>query len=345
MRIAVDAMGGDFAPLAPVRGALDAHERFGTEIALIGRREAVRGALAECGKSELPAGVTLVEASEVIEICDPPARAFSQKPDSSMTVGLKLVRDGEADAFVSAGSTGALLAGATFVVKRIKGLRRVALAPIIPTAEGRAVLIDCGANAECTPEFLLQFAYLGSYYASKALGIERPRVGLLNIGAEESKGDALRIETYRRLREAGERGDLNFTGNVEAKEALLGQCDVIVSDGFSGNVLLKTVEGAGKMMGGMLKGMLMKNVGTKLAALLLRHGLADFKRTLDPNEVGGTALLGITRPVIKAHGSSNEVAFRNAIRQAEAAAKSDIAADIARNIDRMRVEREKSGAE
>ena len=341
MRIAVDAMGGDFAPLAPVKGALDAHERFGTEITLVGRREAVEEALRACGRSKLPSGVTLVEASEVIEICDPPARAFSQKPDSSMTVGLKLVKEGKADGFVSAGSTGALLAGATFVVKRIQGLRRVALAPVIPTATGRAVLIDCGANAECTVEFLLQFAYLGSYYASKMLGIEKPHVGLLNIGAEESKGDALRIETYQKLRQAHERGDLNFTGNVEAKEALLGQCDVIVSDGFSGNILLKTVEGAGKMMGGMLKDMLMKNAGTKVAALLLRGGLNDFKRTLDPNEVGGTALLGITRPVIKAHGSSNEVAFRNAIRQAVEVAKSDIAADIARDIDKMRVTREK----
>ncbi|MBE7003654.1 MAG: phosphate--acyl-ACP acyltransferase, partial [Ruminococcaceae bacterium] len=198
--------------------------------------------------------------------------------------------------------------------------------------------LDCGANAECTVEYLLQFAYLGSHYASKVLGVERPRVGLLNIGAEEEKGDALRRETYQKLSEANARGDLNFVGNVEAKEALTGACDVIVADGFSGNVMLKTIEGAGKLMGGMLKGMLLKSAGTKLAALLLKGGLREFKKTLDPNEVGGTALLGISRPVVKAHGSSNDVAFCNAVRQAAEVARSGIAEDIARDIDKMRLD-------
>ena len=340
MKIAIDAMGGDFAPLAPVKGALIARERYiDVEIVLVGREEEIRAALREAGKDELPAGITIQNASEVVEIADDPATAFKKKPDSSLTVGLNMVRDGEADGFVSAGSTGALLAGATLLVKRIRGLRRAALAPTIPTAAGRAVLLDCGANAECTVEYLLQFAYLGSYYASKVLGVEKPRVGLLNIGAEEEKGDALRRETYEKLKEAHARGDLNFAGNVEAKEALLGQCDVIVADGFSGNVMLKTFEGAGKMMGGMLKDMLMKSVGTKLAALLLKSGLHDFKKTLDPNQVGGTALLGISKPVVKAHGSSNDVAFCNAVRQAVEVARSGIAEDIARDIDKMRVDK------
>ena len=338
MKIAIDAMGGDSAPAAPVKGALLAREKYpDVELVLVGREADILSALREAGKNEPPAGVSIQNATEVVEIADDPATAFKKKPDSSLTVGLNMVKNGEADGFVSAGSTGALLAGATLVVKRIRGLRRAALAPTIPTAAGRAVLLDCGANAECTVEYLLQFAYLGSYYASKVLGVDEPRVGLLNIGAEEEKGDTLRKEAYQKLKEAHERGDLNFTGNVEAKEALLGQCDVIVADGFSGNVMLKTVEGAGKLMSGMLKGMLMKNAGTKAAALLLKGGLKEFKKTLDPNEVGGTALLGISKPVVKAHGSSNELAFCNAVRQTVEVARSGIADDIARDIDKMRL--------
>ncbi len=341
MIIAIDAMGGDFAPSAPVvGGALLARERFpDTELVLVGQEDAIRAALQRAGRSKLPAGIAIRSATEVVEIADDPATAFKKKPDSSLTVGLNMVKNGEADGFVSAGSTGALLAGATLVVKRIRGLRRAALAPTIPTATGRAVLLDCGANAECTEEYLLQFAYLGSYYASRVLGVDKPRVGLLNIGAEEEKGDALRKETYQRLKGAGERGDLNFTGNVEAKEAMLGACDVIVADGFSGNVMLKSIEGAGKMLGGMLKEMLLKNAGTKAAALLLRGELKDFRRTLDPSEVGGTALLGISKPVVKAHGSSNEAAFCNAVRQVIEVARSGIAEDIARDIDKMRLDR------
>ena len=340
MKIIVDAMGGDFAPLAPVKGALLAHERYGTEIILTGRTEDILRAVRECGREELPAGVEIVNAEQVVEICDDPSTAFKQKKDSSLTVGLNLLRDGQADGFVCAGSTGALLAGATLVVKRIRGLRRAALSPTIPTATGKAVLIDCGANAECTVEYLLQFAYLGSYYAEKVLGVEHPRVGLLNIGAEESKGDELRRETYRKLKEAGAAGHLNFVGNVEAKEAMMGACDVIVSDGYSGNIMLKSIEGAGKLMAKELKAVLMKNAGTKLAALLLKSGLAGFKKMLDPNEVGGTALLGISKPVVKAHGSSNEVAFCNAIRQAVEVVQSGIIADIEANIDKMRISRE-----
>ena len=337
MKIVIDAMGGDFAPLAPVKGALLARERYpGVELVLAGREEAILGALREAGRDAPPEGITIRGATEVVEIADDPATAFKRKPDSSLTVGLRMVADGEADGFVSAGSTGALLAGATLVVKRIRGVRRAALAPTIPTAAGRAVLLDCGANAECTAEYLLQFAYLGSRYASRVLGVEKPRVGLLNIGAEEEKGDALRREAYQKLAEAGKNGELNFTGNVEAKEALLGQCDVIVADGFSGNVMLKTVEGAGKLMSGMLKDMLLKGVGTKLAALLLKGELKEFKRTLDPNEVGGTALLGIAKPVVKAHGSSNDAAFCNAVHQAVEVARSGIADDIARGAGRMR---------
>ena len=187
MKIIVDAMGGDFAPLAPVKGALMAQEKYGVDIVLTGKTEEILKALQQCGCKELPKGMEIANATEVVEICDDPATAFKHKKDSSLTVGLNMLHAGDADGFVSAGSTGALLAGATLLVKRVRGLRRAALAPTIPTAKGKAVLIDCGANAECTVEYLLQFAYLGSYYAQKVLGVENPRIGLLNIGAEESK--------------------------------------------------------------------------------------------------------------------------------------------------------------
>ena len=340
MKIIVDAMGGDLAPLAPVKGALMAHEKYGADIILAGRTEEILRALQQCGCKDLPAGVEIVNAEEVVEICDDPATAFKRKKDSSLTVGLTMLRDGRADGFVCAGSTGALLAGATLVVKRIRGLRRAALAPVIPTAKGRAVLIDCGANAECTVEYLLQFAYLGSYYAQKVLGVAAPRVALLNIGAEESKGDELRRAAYQKLKEAGAAGYLNFAGNIEAKEAMLGECDVIVADGYSGNIMLKSIEGTGKLLSIKLKEMLMHSTGTKLAALLLRSRLGDFKKMLDANEVGGTALLGISKPVIKAHGSASELGFCNAVRQAMEVAQSGIIGDIEQNIDRMRLGRD-----
>ena len=337
MKIIVDAMGGDFAPLAPVKGALMAQEKYGVDIVLTGKTEEILKALQQCGCKELPKGMEIANATEVVEICDDPATAFKHKKDSSLTVGLNMLHAGDADGFVSAGSTGALLAGATLLVKRIRGLRRAALAPTIPTAKGKAVLIDCGANAECTVEYLLQFAYLGSYYAQKVLGVENPRIGLLNIGAEESKGDTLRRETYQKLKEAGEAGHLNFTGNIEAKEAMLGECDVIVADGYSGNIMLKSIEGVGSFAGSALKGKFKKNLLTKLAALLVMPGLNAFKARLDPNKVGGTAFIGISKPVIKAHGASNAEAIENAIGQAMQVSDSGIVEAITANIGKMQM--------
>lgn len=255
MKIIVDAMGGDNAPLEIVRGALNAAKaRQELEIVLVGREAEVMSAAGACGSSQLPGNVSVVNATEVIDMHDDPATAFKTKKDSSITVGLNLLKAGEADAFVSAGSTGALLSAGTLLVKRIRGIRRAAMAPVIPTAGGGAVLIDCGANAECTVEYLMQFAYLGSFYASRVLGKERPLVGLLNIGAEDTKGDTLRRETYAKLKAAGEAGDLNFIGNIEAKDAIKGGCDVIVADGFSGNIMLKTIEGVGSYLGREIKG-------------------------------------------------------------------------------------------
>ena len=339
MKIIVDAMGGDNAPQAIVQGALDAHRLHGVDIILVGRMAEVLRAVEACGEKDLPAGVEIKDASEVVEISDDPATAFKMKKDSSLTVGLNLLKAGEGDAFVSAGSTGALLAGATLVVKRIRGIRRAAMGPVIPTAGGRAILCDCGANAECTPEYLLQFAYLGSYYAKRVMGVESPRVALLNIGAEEEKGDDLRHQAYALLKEAGEAGRIRFTGNIEANDAMLGGADVIVADGFTGNIMLKSVEGVGKFLLKELKKMFLSSAKTKLAAGLVKGGLADMKKLLDPSEIGGTAFLGISKPVIKAHGSSDARAICNAILRAKEYAESGFIDDIQRDIELMKVER------
>ena len=337
MKIIVDAMGGDNAPLEIVKGALAGQKHWGVDIALTGDESAIRDALAQCGQGELPQGVEIVPTSQTVDMCDDPATVFRRKKDTSMGVGLTMLREGKADALVSAGSTGALLTGATLITKRIHGIRRAAMAPVIPTTTGSAVLIDCGANAECTPEYLVQFAYLGNFYAQRVLGVARPRVGLLNIGTEDSKGTDLQKQTLALLRQAGERGDLHFIGNIEAKEAIKGGCDVIVTDGFSGNIMLKSIEGVGSFAGSALKGMFKKNLLTKLAALLVMPGLNAFKARLDPNKVGGTAFIGISRPVIKAHGASNAEAIENAVGQAVQVAQSGIVEAITANIDKMQM--------
>ena len=337
MRIIVDAMGGDNAPLAIVKGALQGQKRWGVDVTLTGDTTAILQALEACGEKTLPQGMEIVHTTETVEMCDDPATVFRRKKDTSMGVGLTMLRDGRADAMVSAGSTGALLTGATLIVKRIRGIRRAAMAPVIPTTTGQAVLIDCGANAECTPEYLVQFAYLGSYYAHRVLGVERPRVGLLNIGTEDSKGTDLQKQTLALLRQADQRGDLHFIGNIEAKEAIKGGCDVIVTDGFSGNVMLKSIEGVGSFAGSALKGMFKKSLLTKLAALLVMPGLNEFKAKLDPNKVGGTAFIGISKPVIKAHGGSNAEAVENAVGQAIQVAESGITQAIAEHIDKMQL--------
>ena len=330
MKIIIDAMGGDNAPLEIVKGALSARDRFGCDIVLTGDESAIRDAAKQCGAAELPAGVTIVPTGETVEMCDDPATVFRRKKNTSMGVALTMLRDGEGDA-------AALLTGATLITKRIHGIRRAAMAPVIPTTTGSAVLIDCGANAECTPEYLLQFAYLGNFYAQRVLGMERPRVGLLNIGAEDSKGTDLQKQTLALLREADGRGDLHFIGNIEAKDAIKGGCDVIVTDGFSGNVMLKTIEGIGSYAGSCLKGIFKKNLLTKLAGAMVLSGLNAFKAQLDPNKVGGTAFIGISKPVIKAHGGSNAEAIENAVGQAIQVAESGITGAIAEHIDKMQL--------
>ena len=339
MKIIVDAMGGDNAPQAIVQGALDAHKQHGVDILLVGRAADVLRAVEACGEKTLPAGVELKDASEVVEIADDPATAFKMKKDSSLTVGLNLLKAGEGDAFVSAGSTGALLSGATLLVKRIRGIRRAAMGPVIPVLGGKAILCDCGANAECTPEYLMQFAYLGNYYAKRVLGVEKPRVALLNIGAEEEKGDALRHETYALLQAASEAGRLHFTGNIEASDVMMGGADVVVADGFTGNVMLKSLEGTGKFLLKELKKMFLSSTKTKLAAAMVKSDMADMKKLLDPSEIGGTPFLGISKPVIKAHGSSDARAICNAVLRAKEYAESGFIADIEANIGAMKLDR------
>lgn len=335
MKIIVDAMGGDNAPVCNVRGALAAAKEYKAEIVLVGKGEEILKVLADDGIAELPAGVEIAHAGQVVTMEDNPATAFKEKKDSSMTIGLTMLRDGKGDAFVSAGSTGALLSAATLITKRIKGIRRAAMAPVLPGSG--AVLIDCGATAECTPEYLLQFAFMGSYYAGHILGKPEPRVGLLNIGAEPSKGTALQVETYALLKKAGEEGRINFVGNVEAREAVEGAVDVIVTDGYAGNIMLKTMEGTGMFMMRELKKVFLGGLKGKLAYLLIKDGMKDLKKMMDSNEVGGTALLGISKPVVKAHGSSNDYAIKNAIRQAIQFAGSGIIENIEENISYMRL--------
>jgi len=329
MKIILDAMGGDNAPEAPVLGAIEAAKAFGSQITLVGRGEEILAVMKKHGIETLPNGMEIANADDVVDMHDDPANVVRKRKNSSMIVGLKMLSEDQGDAFVSAGSTGALLSGATLVVKRVKGIRRAAMGPAMPNkAGGKTVICDCGANAECTPEFLLQFGIVGTLFARKNLGIANPRVGLLNIGTEDSKGTPLQKEAYALLTDAHEKGLVNFIGNVEGREVLLGGVDVVVCDGFSGNVLLKTIEGTAMFMGSLLKKMFKKNIFSKIGYLLCKSGVGDLMKMMDYREIGGTQFLGIKKPVIKAHGSSDALAFRNAVRQAEEAAKADFSAEL-----------------
>ena len=333
MKIILDAMGGDNAPKAPVLGAIEAVKLYGADIVLVGRGEEILEVLKENGMDTLPEGIEIAHADDVVDMHDDPATVLHKRKNSSMVIGLKMLADGKGDAFVSAGSTGALLTGATLIVKRVRGIRRASMAPAMPTKTGKKVIVcDCGANAECTPEFLLQFGIVASAYAKYTLGVENPRVGLLNIGAEDSKGTQLQKDAYVLLKEAGEKGLLNFTGNVEARDVPLGAVDVVVSDGFNGNILIKTFEGTAMFMGSMLKRMFKKNLGSKLGYLLCKSGVKDLMKLLDYREIGGTQFLGIKKPVIKAHGSSDALAFRNAVQQAMTAAESNFTVQLEKDL-------------
>ena len=330
MKIIIDAMGGDNAPLAPVMGAFQAAKDFNIPITLVGRGEQILEVMRTQGISDLPEGVEIANADEVVEMHDDPATAVRKKKNSSMMLGLKMLSEDQGSAFISAGSTGALLSGATLIVKRVKGVRRAAMGPSMPNkAGGKTLFLDCGANAECTPEFLLQFGLIGSLYAQKHFGMEKPRVGLLNIGTEETKGTDLQKQAFALLTEASEKGLLNFVGNVEARDVPLGAVEVVVCDGFSGNVLLKAIEGTAMFMGSLMKHRIFKrNFLSKIGYLFCRKGVNEVVGMLDYRTIGGTQLLGIRKPVIKAHGSSDALAFRNAVKQAMDAANNDFSAEL-----------------
>lgn len=333
MKILIDAMGGDLAPGCAVEGAvLAAKEYPDCEIVLVGDEAQVKPLLA--GKEQ--PNISTVHTTEVITMDDDPATAVRRKKDSSMSVCLKMLLQGDAEGMVSAGSTGALLTGATLVTKRIKGIRRAAIGALFPQrGGGKALMLDSGANAECTPEYLLQFAYLGHFFMKTQMGIQNPRIGLVNNGTEEHKGDPLRKETYQLLKEAHEAGRINFVGNVEGREALSGACDVLVCDGFTGNVMLKTIEGAASFLMRELKDIMYANLRSKLAALVLKPGMMKLKKMLDYKEVGGAPMLGISKTVIKAHGSSDAQAICNAVGQAIAFERSGFIQLVEENIDLM----------
>lgn len=311
MKIAIDAMGGDFAPMEPVIGALEALSDISAEIVFIGDEAKIREVLKTQKYDEKR--VSIVHTTEVIENEDKPVKAIKAKKDSSMVVGFKQLKDKEIDCFLSAGNTGALLAGGLLKVGRIKGIDRPALCSVYPTNKGISVLIDAGANADCKPRNLYEFAVMGSIYAERILGIKAPRVGLANIGVEEGKGNSLVIESYPLLQESS----LNFIGNAEVRDVPDGVCDVIVCDGFTGNVLLKVSEGVAKSFTGMLKEEILKSKLMSLGALLIKPAFGALKKKMDYAEYGGAPLLGVEGLLVKAHGSSKRKAFMNAVKYAQ----------------------------
>jgi len=312
MKIAVDAMGGDHAPAAVVDGAVQAARDLGFEIVLVGQSDAIR---AELGKhSTAGLTITLQEASQVIEMDEHPAAAVKAKKDSSMTVGLELVKQGEADAFFTAGNSGGALAAALFRLKRIPGILRPALSTVFPsqTPQGFCFLLDIGANADCKPEYLLQFAIMGSVYAERVLGVPNPRVAIVSNGEEEGKGNQLVQETVPLLKASS----LNFVGNAEGKDIPWGIADVIVTDGFTGNVIIKLAQGVAKLLTDILKQELTSRTLSKVGGLLARPAFDELKRRMDYREYGGAPLLGVDGVAIVGHGRSDAKAVRNGIRVA-----------------------------
>ena len=338
LKIGLDAMGGDFAPEAAVKGAVMASAEIGADskIVLFGDKERIEAILA--GENCPADRFEIVPTTEVIEMGDHPAKAFQQKADSSITVGFAHLAKGAIQGFASAGSTGAMMVGSMQVIKPIDGIIRPTISSLVPTVAGRpALLLDVGLNVDCKPEVLNQYGLIGSIYAESVLGIPNPRVAILNIGEEETKGNAQSKAAHEMMKASGR---FNFVGNVEGTGVFAGAADVVVTDGFTGNVLLKSTEGVIKYMMKQLKGVFYKNTANKLAAAVLKKDLGVMKKSMDVNEVGGTAMIGISKPVIKAHGSSNAACIFSAMRQAQSFAESGIISDIEANIEYMRLRTE-----
>ncbi|MBQ4100671.1 MAG: phosphate acyltransferase PlsX [Oscillospiraceae bacterium] len=329
MKIIVDGFGGDNAPLEVLKGCRLAADEYNVEIIITGKEDVLLQTAKENNISL--DNIKIANAPDVITMHDAPTDVLKVKANSSLSVGMRMLANGEGDAIVSAGNTGAVAVGATSIVKRIKGIKRGALAPVIPNDEGRYMLIDSGANVECRPEMLVQFGIMGSIYMNKIMNVQNPRVGLANIGVEETKGTDLQIEAYSRLKQA----PINFVGNAEIRDIPLGGFDVIVADGFTGNVILKHTEGLAKALLNNIKAIMMKNIATKLAAAILKPGLYEFKKKMDYKETGGAIFIGVTKPVIKAHGSSDAKAFKNAIRQAILCCENNVCEEISQTIKAM----------
>ncbi|RPF48444.1 phosphate:acyl-[acyl carrier protein] acyltransferase [Hydrogenoanaerobacterium saccharovorans] len=332
MKVILDAFGGDNAPVETIKGAAMAVQEYGVTVLLTGDEEIIKRVAKEQGVTL--SGIEIVHAPTVIPVCAESTSITKEYADSSLAVGLKLLVEGKGDAFVTAGSSGALVVGATLIVKRIKGIKRAGFAPVIPCVggNGKYMLMDSGANIDCRPEMLMQFGIMGSAYMNKIMGISNPKIGLINVGVEESKGGELQLGAYELLKKA----PVNFTGNVEPRELPFGACDVAVCDGFSGNIVLKLTEGVAKAFTTQIKGIFMQNFKTKLAALAVKNGMKNFKKQMDYTEHGGAALLGIAKPTIKAHGSSNAKAFKNAIRQAASFAQLDVIGEIEKGLQEIK---------
>lgn len=327
MKIILDAMGGDNAPDATIKGAIRAIKEIESEIILVGNENIINSKIKEVyGKeniSEITDKIKIHNTTETIEMEDIPTQAIKQKKDSSMVVGFNLLKQGEGDVFISAGNSGALLTGATLLVGRIKGVDRPAIAPMLPAYNKGLLLMDAGANTNCKPLNLLQFAQMANIYLRKICNVEKPVIGLLNIGTEETKGNELTKESYKLIKENAEEYNINFIGNVEGREAFSGEIDAIITDGFTGNVFLKTVEGLGKFVKRSLTENLKRNVFTMLGALPAMPAIKKFAKSMDYKEYGGALFLGVKKPVVKAHGSSDEYLFYFTIKQAERFVKSN----------------------
>ncbi len=326
MKIILDAMGGDNAPDATIKGAVKAINEIQSEIILVGNEEIINKKVKEIyGKNnikEISNKLIIHNTTEEITMEDIPTQAIKHKKDSSMVVGFGMLKNGEGDVFISAGNSGALLTGATLLVGRIKGVDRPAMAPMLPSYKKGVMLVDAGANTNCKPINLLQFAQMANVYLQKIYNIEKPAIGLLNIGTEETKGNDLVKESYKLLKEEAERYGINFVGNIEGREAFSGEIDAVITDGFTGNIFLKTVEGLGKLVKRSLTESLKKNAFSMLCALPAMPAIKRFSKTMDYKEYGGALFLGVQKPVVKAHGSSDEKLFYYTIKQAENFAKS-----------------------
>lgn len=329
MKIIIDAMGGDNAPYAPVKAAVQAVKELDVKIILVGQTQVLKKELSGYDYDEDK--ISIANADDVISNHEEPARAVRSKKGASVVVAANMLKNGEGDAMLSMGNTGALLASGLLIVGRIKGVLRPALATLLPSNKGPKMLIDAGANTNCKAENLVQFGIMGSIYMKNVLGIDSPTVGLMSNGEEEGKGDELTKETYPLLKKA----PVNFIGNIEGRDVMEGTADVITCDGFVGNVILKTVEGMGHVVSDKVKGMFKKSIFTKLGAVFVMNGLKEFKQTMDYREYGGAPLLGTKKPVIKGHGSSDAKAVFSAIYQAKKFVETNVIDDIVNNINCM----------